>query len=277
MQVLAHLRQYRFLRSDHLTALVQPGGAGRIGLLKRLGRLFHAGFVDRPKVQLDYRRFGGNPAMVYALSDRGAAALQAARGMPQGSTRWRKNNRRAKRHYLAHTLAIADVLVALEVEARAAGMPVDIRFGDAWTVDASGYGFEAHTGVRPDAVVLLGRPSPALFFLEVDRATMPVTARDPSRSSITKKLCAYHESWKQRLHEARYGAAGVRVLFVTTSAERRDHFREAARTVIRQQPRPRRNGRHLLFTCSYDMIGQTILSTVWYTHRDNTQVNIDIT
>ena len=41
----------------------------------RLLRLFHAGYVDRPRAQLDYYPTAGSSPIAYALADRGARLL----------------------------------------------------------------------------------------------------------------------------------------------------------------------------------------------------------
>jgi len=45
--ILRHVRRHRFLLSDHIQALV-PGSRQQI--LRRLQRLFHHGYLDRPRV-----------------------------------------------------------------------------------------------------------------------------------------------------------------------------------------------------------------------------------
>src|SRR4051812_13504434 len=66
VRLLAH---HRFLRSTHIAALV---GRSLDRTNDRLSRLFHAGYVDRPRAQLDYYPDRGAAPMVYALADRGA-------------------------------------------------------------------------------------------------------------------------------------------------------------------------------------------------------------
>ena len=45
------LARHRFLRSTHIAALV---GRSLDRTNNRLSRLFHAGYIDRPRAQLDY-------------------------------------------------------------------------------------------------------------------------------------------------------------------------------------------------------------------------------
>ena len=58
------------------------------------------------------------------------------------------------------------------------------------------------------------------FFLEADRATMPVWRRDLLQSSMRKKFLAYSAAHAAQLHATRYGIGNFRVLTVSTSAER---------------------------------------------------------
>src|ERR1700754_2317545 len=62
------LARHRFLRSTHIAALADRS-QDRVN--DRLARLFHAGYVDRPRAQLDYYPDAGSAPMVYALADRG--------------------------------------------------------------------------------------------------------------------------------------------------------------------------------------------------------------
>ena len=60
----------------------------------------------------------------------------------------------------------------------------------------------------------------AYFFVEADRATMPVDRSDLTQSSFRRKLLAYLAVQKERQHSERLGFANLRVLTITTSKER---------------------------------------------------------
>lgn len=280
--LLDYLYQYRFLRSDHLTSLLcPPDGYGSKRLVDRLRELFQAGYLGRPKVQLDYQRFGGKRTMVYALSGQGAEALRVKKGIPRGSVNWQWKNKSVGRLFLAHTLAVADFLVGMEVDCRRRGDVSFIPQHDfagtsllSWRVDVSGYDYGVRdVGLVPDAAFGLkengkpGKVATSYYFVEVDRATMPVHSANPDRSSIYKKLMAYHESWKQSLHKEHFGISGVRTLFLTTSTERMEHFIQAAKVVADEQPYPRKNGKHLLFSLQEEAI-KYLLNHTWHNARD---------
>lgn len=63
--------RFRFLRSTHLASLF---GGSRQVILRRLQLLFHHGYLDRPRAQIDYYRNGSQP-MVYGLGNKGTARV----------------------------------------------------------------------------------------------------------------------------------------------------------------------------------------------------------
>lgn len=72
--LVRHVSDHRFLRSTHLSELVQ---APHKKICERLGSLFHAGYLDRPRGQLEaFRNGGGSGPMVYALGPLGARLLR---------------------------------------------------------------------------------------------------------------------------------------------------------------------------------------------------------
>ena len=70
--IVRMLARHRFLRSTHIAVLI---GRSIDRTNDRLRKLFHAGYVDRPRAQLDYYPSAGSAPMVYALADRGARLL----------------------------------------------------------------------------------------------------------------------------------------------------------------------------------------------------------
>src|SRR5688572_25716485 len=72
VDVLRHVQRHRFLRSSHLAALI---GGSRQQLLRRLQLLFHHGYLDRPRAQLEYFDRGGSQSIVYGLANEGAEVV----------------------------------------------------------------------------------------------------------------------------------------------------------------------------------------------------------
>src|SRR5581483_7375665 len=112
VQLVQLVARHRFLRSTHLSELCE---APHKKVCDRLTYLFHAGYLDRPRAQFDhYREGGGSSPIVYALGNGGAQLLieRYGSGLPQ--VEWARKNDLAGRQFILHTLAIADVRVALQ-------------------------------------------------------------------------------------------------------------------------------------------------------------------
>jgi hypothetical protein len=255
LTILREIARYRFLNSHQLLILV--GGSPQ-HLLKRLQRLFHGGYLDRPRAQLRYFSEDGSRPMVYALGKKGAKTLTSPT-----RRRARYDNRTIKQFYLQHTLLVADVLIAFARSCRADGAPVllleeDLAPNDLpgvafrWNVAVHHEGKSKRVGVVPDRTFALESPETAgriLFFVEADRATMPVERRSLTQSSMLRKLLSYEATWSQGVHRERFACDRFRVLVVTSSPERTHHLAEVAA----QLPR----GRGLfLFTDADTLRGQ---------------------
>src|SRR6266851_4214595 len=110
VEIVRHLARHRFLRSTHIAALV---GRSLDRTNDRLSRLFHAGYIDRPRAQLDYYPTAGSAPIAYALADRGARLLIQRDGVDFANVEWSRKNREAGRPFIEHQLEIVDFYVAL--------------------------------------------------------------------------------------------------------------------------------------------------------------------
>ncbi len=239
--------RHRFLRSTHLVRLLPHRSPRKI--IERLGALYHAGYLDRPRAQINYFAASGSAPIVYALGNQGADALAVIGQTQQPFTDWSDKNRSVKRPYIEHALLLADLMLGLEIATRErddielideavlrAELPDAIRnAAHPWRLTARirHRGKYLIVAAEPDVVFALqfkstGRRS--FFFVEADRATMPITRSDITQSSFEKKLIAYLAAHKQRQHVARFGFANMRVLTLTTSAERIEAMIAALKT-----------------------------------------------
>lgn len=242
--ILRLVHRHRFLRSDHLTALL-PGSAQQ--LLRRLQRLYHHGYLDRPTCQIDRYKSGSSP-MVYGIGNKGAGWLKREQGVPYRQLDWGDKGQ-VGRLFLDHALLVSDVMVALALACRRrpefelltaneATPTVRDREPFQWSVNLPG---QVKCGVIPDRVFGLqfrdesGRRTQAWYFLEADRGTMPITRTGLDRSSIQRKLLAYAATWSQNLHRTRFGWNRFRVLTVTSSEKRIASMQEAVRSMERGQ------------------------------------------
>ncbi len=110
--IMHAIDQNRFLRSTHIADLY--GDDSKVKLLRRLHKLYHNGYLDRPLAQLDYYQLGGgSKPLVYGITSKGSALLASKRG--RGA---RRIENRASRVFLDHTLEIADFMVAQKLALR---------------------------------------------------------------------------------------------------------------------------------------------------------------
>src|SRR5437667_9161089 len=101
--IIDQIARHRFLRSTQVAALI---GRSLDRTNDRLSRLFHAGYLDRPRAQLDYYPTAGSAPLVYALADRGARLLIERYGIAFANVEWSRKNREAGRPFMEHQLEI---------------------------------------------------------------------------------------------------------------------------------------------------------------------------
>ena len=199
-EILRMVNRHRFLRSHQIADLV---GGSRQQVLRRLQRLYHHGYVERPACQIDYYHQGGSRSIAYGLASRGAALLRRVLDIPFARLDWTSRNRSVKRLFLEHALMVSDIMVALEIACRQRSdvrllieheipLPAATRNQRApfqWTVTGSG---KEKLGVIPDRVFALefgDKGGRILCFLEADRGTClwseRSTMRVPSRENST--------------------------------------------------------------------------------------------
>jgi hypothetical protein len=238
VEIIRQVARHRFLRSTHIFQLI--GGSPQ-KISERLGPLYHAGFLDRPRSQLEYHvRGGGSAPLVYALGNRGAQLLRIQDGLEDADVDWARKNHKTGREFILHTLAIADLRVALTLACRErkgfallepdqllAAAPEETqraRSPWSWRVRVQHHGSIQEIGLLPDYVFALilpdGRRRP--FLVEIDRGTMPVARTTLDQSSMLRKFLAYEGGRKQAVHTSRFGWKNFRVLVSSASAERLD-------------------------------------------------------
>src|SRR5947209_3544205 len=73
LEILRHLGRHRFLDSRQITRLA---GGSMQHVLKRLQRLFHGGYLDRPAAQIRYYSKDGPLPLIYAIGAAGSRLLR---------------------------------------------------------------------------------------------------------------------------------------------------------------------------------------------------------
>jgi hypothetical protein len=253
LQIVRTIGRHRFLRSIHVAALV---GRSLDRTNERLRRLFHAGYIDRPKAQLDYYPTAGSAPMAYALADRGVRLL-VENGLESENLTVSRNNQQAGRPFIEHQLEIAEFSVALELAAQRhrdirlihsdeliRGFPEPGRVKRIPLALGATISHEGRTvgiGIVPDLAFGIGfrDGSRRCFVVEIDRGTMPISRSDISQTSFERKMRGYLTAYAGRQHERQFGWKAFRVLTVTTDRCRLGSIVDTLRRLdVPQSPGP---------------------------------------
>jgi protein involved in plasmid replication-relaxation len=228
-EIILLVHRHRFLRSHQIVALM---GGSRQQILRRLKLLYHHGYLERPRAQLQYYERGGSKSIAYGLGNQSGTCLTNKNGIAVHHDTWDEKNHVIGRVYLEHALLVADVMVAIELACRKRGIGLLYENQLAFQMDRQPFQWKVKIqggrklGVIPDQVFALefpdsnGQNQRVHFFLEADRGTMPVVRRNLSQTSFRRKLVAYEATWTQNLLRGRFGIHRFRVLTITTSAAR---------------------------------------------------------
>ncbi len=260
LDIIRIVADHRVISSDDLQLLI--GGSDQ-GILRRLQKLFHHGYLDRPRSQ---RHFGNAP-MVYALGQRGADVIARETGKKPVAD-WAEKNRQLRTHYLEHALVLSRFQTALRHASAAQGTVALER----WCPD--GFVREAvviehrdrreRIPIAPDAFFILNilngpNPGRVHCFLEADRGTMTV-------ARFVTKLRGYFAYWRSGQAEQRLRMKNFLVVTVTRSAERAEHLLAGARSVSD------RGLRMFLFgaeTVYLPTTSRAVLNEIWRTPADD--------
>jgi hypothetical protein len=247
LEIVRQVARHRFIGSGEIAALVNRS-IDRTN--DRLERLFHAGYVDRPRAQLDRFPTAGSGRFIYALADRGARLLGASAEFSAARVEWSRKNREAGRPFIEHQVKIVEFRVALERAVRARG---DVEIIDAGEIIAGApdevrrarnpFALKAKLSDRgaaqqeisvvPDLVfgLRLRDGTRRCFMVEIDRGTMPITRSRFDQTSFEKKMRAYLAAHAARQHERQFGWKNFRILTLTTNQERMLSMNDALRRV----------------------------------------------
>jgi len=273
--IVREISRHRFLRSTQIAKLV---GRSLDRTNDRLSLLFHAGYIDRPRAQLDRLPTDGSSHMVYALATDGARLLKAYDGTALPRLDLSHKNKSALQPFIEHQLEIVDFYVALQSATRArkdvalihpeeiiAAFPERTRAERnplKLKVQMSHKGKVQDFGLVPDFVFGLrfSDGSRRCFVVEIDRGTMPIVRSDHSQTSFAEKMRAYVAVHASNQHEQRYGWKAFRVLTITTGQKRVQAMIDALRAL----PQPRGPGASLFFFTPRNVIanGDPLLD-VW--------------
>ena len=262
-EIIKLVHRHRFLRSPHIVALI-AGSPQQV--LRRLKLLYHHGYLERPRAQLEYYERGGTRPMVYGLSSKGGTLLERELGI---TASWIEKDHGIGRMFLEHAILVSDVMVSIELACRKSD-GIRLLYEDQlalqskpsqfqWRVKVPDHG--VMLGVVPDRVFALeyadheGQMQRVHFFLEADRGTMPVVRTGLTQTSFYRKLLAYEATWTQKVHQRKLGIHRFRVLTVTTNAMRVTSLLEACSRLKR--------GHGLFLFADLTVLGKDLFSPVW--------------
>jgi hypothetical protein len=267
-EIIRLVHRHRFLRSDQILSLI---GGSQQQILRRLQLLYHHGYLERARAQLQYYERGGSRTIAYGLGNKGGLLLKQAFGVIVDSIAWSEKNHVVGRVYLEHALLVSDVMVAIELACRKRGVKIIYEDQLELPMDRQPFGWRVKIqggtklGVVPDRVFALefiaasGQRQRVHFFLEADRGTMPVTRRTLSQTSFHRKLLAYEATWIQKIHQRLLGIHRFRVLTVTTIPGRVKSLVEACAQLKR--------GHGLFLFTDKTILSGDIFSGVWQTGK----------
>jgi hypothetical protein len=232
-EIIRLVHKYRFLYSSQVIRVL--GNASSQPILRRLQLLYHHGYLERPRAQLEYYHEAGSRPIVYSLGEKGAALLNDNLAITFKRLHRRQKKESIGKMFLEHELFVSEIMVGLELACRASGR-VRLLTGQDLLLNGSKRSapFKWYVNVRPglrlsvvpDQVFALevsdqeGKPDRAYFFLEADRGTMPVKRKNLIQTSFFRKLLAYETTWVQSIHQKRFGFHRFRALTITTSPDR---------------------------------------------------------
>ena len=239
--ILKSLHKYRFLTTDHLQALT--GTKSRWAMNNRLRKLYDHKYIDRPKAQAALFAYADKRPTVYALGNAGANLLSNRFNIPMPpKVYWTEKNRRVREKHIEHTLGISDFMVGVEMECmnsdhlemidpqvilgRSPVQTQNSKYPFRWKTKIRHNGQPHEFSIVPDYVFgIRDKNAPPqrnekFYFVEIDRATMPVTRRDIKQTSYMRKIHSYADTFERGLAERRFGMKGFQMLTVTTSHKR---------------------------------------------------------
>jgi hypothetical protein len=267
--IIRLIHRHRFLRSDQIVTLMD-GSSQQI--LRRLKLLYHHGYLERPRAQIQYYERGGSKSIAYGLGNKGGALLNQEHGLIVHSDAWGEKNHVISGVYLEHAMLVADMMVAVELACRKHG-GVTLIYEDelALPIDRQPFGWRVtipngfKLGVIPDRVFALefldasGQNQLVHFFLEADRGTMPVKRHTLSQTSFYRKLLTYEATWAQKIHQRHLGIQRFRVLTVTSIPGRVKSLVETCSQL--------KHGHGLFLFADKSILSGDLFSSVWQTGK----------
>jgi hypothetical protein len=231
LEMINLIWRYRFMSSEQIQFLIK--GSNQV-ILRRLQKLYHHGYLDRPISQIVFSNpLLGPKKMVYGLGDKGADLLSETYGMDRGKIDWNEKNNEVREQYIQHTLMVSDFRACLALSLK--GNPETelhwLMGGDLeikQEVRFKEEGKEKRLPIIPDGFFQIEDSGGKMhFFLEADRSTM-------TNTRYFNKMRAYW-LWWQKGGQKSLGIENFRVLTITKTKERLENLIEVTKRVNNSQ------------------------------------------
>lgn len=242
-RIIREVYRFRLLNSEQITAIME---ATRDPINRRLQKLFHAGYLDRPPVQ-KYRP--GNQKLIYALGNKGAEMLAEETGADFPFIDWTSKNREVKNLFLDHTLMISDFIITVrlackknklrfidqeEIINQRPEIPTEQKNPIGWRIQTKEKGKKFNLAIVPDYAFGIENEKTKkreYYFLEADRSTMPIKRSNKHLSSFHKKLVGYYETYRQNKYQEFFKIKKIKILTLTPSQQRLKSIIEANKEI----------------------------------------------
>jgi predicted transcriptional regulator len=265
IKIIKLVYENRFLDSEQISLLTD---SNHRSITRRLQKLFHWSFLDRPRSQIANYIFGGRK-MIYALGDKGADILAERFEIDRKKINWSKKNAEVKERHLNHTMMISNFRTCLTLALKDK-KETKLKF---WKREeemeeiknqveiSDNKGFKKRVSILPDGFFCLEDKGDEMYFvLEADQSTM-------TNENFLKKMRAYWQWWKQG-GQRKWGIESFRVLTICKSEERKENLRK-----ITKQADDKKIGSLMFWFTSeknYNLQEpEKILKPIWQTPRDD--------
>lgn len=233
----------------------------------RLERLYDNGFLERKFLPVVMGE--GRSPTLYILDRLGAETLRTERGYDD--IKWYSTSKDFSTEFLAHTIAINEVMVAVRLACRQSGFELEewlteneIKADYDRVTVKTATGRREQVAIVPDAVFsILAHNRRHRCLLELDRGTMEI---DRFKNKI-RAYIAYHESGT---YEKRFHSSSMRVLTVIATRFTGKASGEKRLTSLKAATEAVGGRRRFWFTTAKSITPESILSEpIWYVSTDD--------
>ena len=219
LEIFKIVYDYRFLRTDHITALID---GDRSSIEKRLRKLWEHKYLKRSYLPASPQKEPSTRRAIYSIDYRSAGLLAKRSVVNPQSLKYAIRRNISDLKYIEHQLVISNFRVALTLalketkQAKILFWRQDNDLRDRVEIKQSNK--TKSLPIAPDSYFALEDERGKMYwFLEADRYTM-----DHRRFFL--KLKAYYLWWEQKKHAEKFGIRNFRVLTIcptTAMLERR--------------------------------------------------------